>query len=468
MEQDQKKTTKSVNPFTGETIKEYQYLSDDEINKKLEQSWTAFEKFRKIDPKERSSMLHKLGDVILKNKEKFAKAITAEMGKPIKESTGEVEKCAKHCHYFADNLEEFLKPDVIEADAKESYVIFQPLGVIYHVTPFNFPVWLIFKGVIPAMAMGNTVVNKNPSSCPQCGILAEEAFREAGFGDAFLNIIIDQKSSETVIKNKKVRGVSFTGGTKGGSTIASLAGKYCKKAVMELGGNDPFIVLKDADIDFAVEQGIKARLKNGGQVCTAAKRFIIQDDVYGKFRDTLLEKLKEVKVGDPMDQDTQIGPMAKKGGLEEVIDQVERSKKEGGKVLFGGEQPKDEKLKNGYYYLPTVMEVERGNCILDEETFGPVFTLIKFSSDEDAIKIANDSDYGLAGAIFSADDKKAQELARQVEVGSCYINKMVESGHSLPAGGVKESGFGREGGKYGAHEFVNIKTVFVGNGPENK
>jgi succinate-semialdehyde dehydrogenase/glutarate-semialdehyde dehydrogenase len=358
-----------------------------------------------------------------------------------------------------------MQPEVVPTDAKKSYILFQPLGPIFHITPFNFPFWLIFKGVIPCIAMGNTVVNKNPASCPVSGMLAEEAFREAGFTNKeFQNLITNQKQSELIISNPSIRGVSFTGSTAGGAKIASLAGKYCKKAVMELGGSDPFIVLDDADVEYAVDQGLQSRLRNAGQVCTAAKRFIVQEGVYERFRDLLVEKVRQVKVGDPMEESTQIGPLAKKDYVDAITDQISRSTTQGGRVILGGAQPEEENLKGGYYYLPTIVEVEANNVLMQEETFGPVFALVKIRDEEEAIKIANDTEYGLAGAVFSRNEERAEEIANQIETGVVYINNMVSSGSELPGGGVKNSGFGREGGKYGAHEFVNIKTVFLGKG----
>lgn len=458
---------KVINPFTGQVINEYDYISDDEVKRKIQESWDAFQKYKDTDSKTRSEKLRKLGDVFEKNLDKLAKTITQEMGKPIKESKSEVEKSIKQCRYFADHLHEYEKPDEIKTDAKKSYVVYEPLGPIYHITPFNFPFWLIIKGVIPAIAMGNTVLNKNPSSCPKIGILTEECFKEAGFNNGeYLNIIVGQKQSEAIISNKLIRGVSFTGSTSGGSHIASLAGKYCKKSVMELGGSDPFIVFADADLDHAVDQGVQSRLRNAGQACNCAKRLIIEESVYDKFKEKLLEKVKEMKVGDPMEEDTLIGPLAKKDGLEQTAEQVKKAKEQGGKVIYGGEQPKDDKLKNGFFYLPTIVEVEKGNILLNEETFGPVFALLKFKTEDEAIKIANDTEYGLDGAIFSKDEKRAEKLAKQVEAGAIYINHMVASGSELPSGGVKNSGFGREGGIYGAHEFVNIKCIYVGKEPD--
>jgi succinate-semialdehyde dehydrogenase/glutarate-semialdehyde dehydrogenase len=453
----------STNPYTGEIVNKFNYLTEDDISKKIQQSWDAFLEYRKTGSKVRADRLNKLAEILEKNIDKFAKCLTTEMGKPIKEAKSEVEKCVKHCRHFADNIEEYLKSEDCKSDAKKCYVVYQPLGPIFHITPFNFPLWLIFKGCIPCLAMGNTILNKNPSSCSLIGIMAESAFREAGWGNGeFINLIIRQQNSEFIISNNSVRGVSFTGSTNAGAKIASLAGKYCKKAVMELGGNDPLLVLKDADLDLAVEQSVQSRLRNVGQVCTSAKRFIIDESIYDEYLKKLVDKVKEMKIGDPMSENTQIGPLAKKEGLEKAADQVKKAIEQGANLVYGGEVLKDKGLKNGYFFMPTILEVKEGNPILSEETFGPIFTLMKFANEEDAVRIANDTKYGLGGAIFSRDEERAQKLGEDIEVGSIFINHLVTSGSTFPTGGVKASGFGREGGKYGAHEFVNVKSVYIG------
>jgi len=457
-----KQKAKATNPFTGETLSEHDFISKEDLEKKIQESWNVFLKFKKSDPKERAQKLKKLGEIIERDSDKYAKIITMEMGKPIKEARREVEYAINECKFFGGHLEEFMKPEEIKTKAKRSYVSIEPLGPIYHVTPFNFPFWLLFRGTVAAMAMGNTVINKNPQTCPQCGIAAEEAFKEAGFTNGeFMNLIISQDQSEDIIKNPSIRGVSFTGSTEGGVKVASWAGQYCKKSVMELGGNDPFIVLKDADMDLAIEQGVQGRLLNGGQCCTAAKRFIVDESIYEEFKNRLIEKVKDVKVGDPMDENTQVGPLAKKSGLEKAMDQVKKAKEAGAKVLLGGDQPKDEKLKKGHYMNPTILETSENNPVFDEETFGPIFNLIKFKTEEDALRIANKTKYGLGGAIFTRDEERAQELGRDLEVGALFINNMVDWNASTPEGGVKMSGYGREGGKQGAHEFVNVKTVWI-------
>jgi len=322
---DDKTKGKVMNPATGEVVEEYDYLTEEAIPAKIELAHNTFLKHKDDDLKSRTEKLNKLADALEKNLEKIAKTITTEMGKPIKESRAEVQKSAKHCRYYAEHIEEYLKPETLKTAHKKTTVVFQPLGVIYHVTPFNFPLWLIFKGVIPCVAAGNTIINKNPTICPRTGDLAEQAFVEAGFEKGtFLNVAISQKHSENIIKDKRVRGVSFTGSTGGGAQIAALSGKYCKKSVMELGGSDPIVVLKDADIELSVTEGTKSRLLNGGQVCIAAKRFIVDESIYDQFKEQLIKQLKTYKVGDPMEEDTQMGPLAKSDGLDQVIEQVQK------------------------------------------------------------------------------------------------------------------------------------------------
>jgi len=454
---------KAINPFTGEVLSEHNFLTEDEISKKIQHSWDSYLKFRKTDPQERAQNFLKLAKILEKDIDRFAKVLTMEMGKTITEARMEIESSVRECRFYAEHAVELNKiRRITETDAKETYALYQPMGPIFHITPFNFPFWLIFRGTIAAMIMGNTVINKNPQTCPQCGIVAEEAFKEAGFNNGeFMNLILAQKHSEFIIKNPLIRGVSFTGSTEGGAKIASLAGQYCKKSVMELGGNDPFIILKDADLDLAITQGIRGRLLNGGQCCTAAKRFIIDESIYDDYKNKLLQKVKTLRIGDPMEDDTIVGPLAKKSGLEKTKEQVEKAKQHGAKILYGGEQPKDPKLSKGLFFMPTVLEMTEDNPVFHEETFGPIFSLIKFKNENEAIRLGNNTQYGLGGAIFSRNEAKAKELAEELECGVVYINHMVQWDAATPEGGVKDSGYGREGGREGALEFVNVKTVWV-------
>lgn len=454
----------SVNVFTGEVLHEYSYLSDNEVTKKIEESWKAFCTYRKTTPTERANRLKKLAEILEKNIDKFAKTITLEMGKPMEEARDEIRGNITECQYLAKNAEEFTKKQSIESDAKVSYVRFDPMGVIYHITPYTFPSRWLFRGTLSALLMGNTVINKSPANCPQVGLQTEEAFKEAGWMNGeFMNLIVDCDQSELFIKNPYVRAVSFTGGMEGGVKIAELAGKYAKKSMLELGGSDPFIVLKDADIDRSVMCGIKSRLLNAGQSSTSAKRFLIHESVYESFKSKLLQKLSEVRMGNPMDKTTTMGPIAKRSGWETLKDQVERAKKYGDKLLCGGECPKDPSLSKSTFFTPTVFEVkDEKSPLFKEETFGPIFALMKIKDEKEVIRIANSSCYGLGSSIFTKDEQKAEEIASELEVGATYINHHTDWDVKMPEGGVKTSGHGRFGGMESCHEFSNIKTVWVG------
>jgi len=460
---------KAVNPFTQEVLSEHDFLSDEQVKSKIKESWNNFLKHKKSDPKEREKKFARMAQILRSNVDRFAKVFSLEMGKPIKESRLEVEKAAKECQYFAENTVKFLQNEPVkDAEAKEAYISIRPLGVIYHITPFNFPFWLLFRGSIGALAMGNSVINKNPQTCPQTGIVAEQVFIEAGFTNGeFMNLIVSQSQSELIISDNSIRAISFTGSTSGGKSIGASAGKYCKKAVMELGGNDPFIVLKDADLDLAVEKGVKGRLLNGGQCCTAAKRFIVDESVYEDFKARLIEKVKTVKLGDPLDDKTDVGPLAKKSGLEKQLEQIKRAKEAGGKILLGGGTPQGEQYGKGNFFEATIIEVEENNPIYHEETFGPVFTLIKFKDEEQVIRMANDTEYGLGSAVFTRDIEKAKRLSEDIDAGTTYINHYTDWDVACPEGGVKMSGYGRDGGRAGALEWANVKTIWIGDGKQS-
>jgi len=457
---------KATNPYTQETLSEHDFLTDEQVKDKIQESWNNFLKHKKSDPQERAKKFAKMAQILSSDVDKFARVISLEMGKPIKESRLEVEKAIKECQHFADNTVKYLQSEPIkDAESKDAYISIRPLGVIYHVTPFNFPFWLIFRGSVGAIAMGNTVINKNPQTCPQCGIIAEQVFVDAGFTNGeFMNLITNQSQSEMIISNNSIRAVSFTGSTEGGKKVGGWAGQYCKKAVMELGGNDPFIVLKDADLDLTIEQGVKGRLLNGGQCCTAAKRFIIDESIYEEVKQKLIEKVKTVKLGDPLDEKTDVGPLAKKSGLDKQLDQIKRAQEKGAKVLLGGGVPKGEEYGKGNFFEPTIIEVDESNPIYHEETFGPVFTLVKFKDESDIIRMANDTEYGLGSAIFSRDIEKAKKLSEDIDAGCTYINHFTDWDAACPEGGVKMSGFGRDGGRQGAYEWANVKTIWVAQG----
>jgi len=454
--------TQAINPHTNQVIGEYEFISNEELVKKIEKSYAAFNVYRNTDVATRAQKFAKLSQVLTENVQKYAEVITKEQGKAINEAVNEVKKAASHCKFYSENLEQLLKGDVITTEFKKSVVEYHPIGPLFHVAPFNFPFWLIFKGVIPAMAIGNTIISKTASACPETGLMAQEAFNLAGFDNGeFQYVLTTQHQSELIISHHHIKGVSFTGSTQGGASVASLAGKYIKKTIMELGGSDPFLVLEDADVDLAVTVAMGSRFRNSGQVCTCAKRFIIHEKVYDEFKAKITQRVAALKVGDPMRKDTDIGPLTKPKVLEDIEKQVHKSVQEGGKVLVGGKRAEGEELKNGNYYLPTVVEVEEGNVLFREETFGPVLPILKFSNIEDAVRIANDTEYGLGGIIISKDVERAQEIGKNIDVGALFYNAAVSSDSRLPSGGVKNSGFGRECGAYGIHEFANVKTVVV-------
>lgn len=454
---------KSMNPFTGEMLSEHKYFTEEEIIKRIEDSWKAFMVFKKTDLSTRVNMLNKLANTMEKHMDKLAKTITLEIGKPIIESRKEVTKSVKLIRHYVQHSEEYMKTDGLTLEsAKLAYVLYEPLGPIYHMRAYNYPLYQGMRRTIPAMLMGNTIINRSSSMTIQTGMLIEEIFREAGFtnGELF-NLIMAPEQSELVISHPLIRGVSYIGSQRGGHEIGSLAGKYSKKLVTELGSNDAFIVMKDADIDMAVDKAMGSRLKDAGQSGISAKSFLIDEIVYDKFKDKLLEKMKMVKMGDPMDQNTTLGPLIKKEDLEKSLHQIKKAQDQGAKLLYGGEQPKDEKLKKGLFLMPTLLEVSEGNILLQEETFAPIFTLMKFTSEKDVIRMANNKNLGFASAIFTKDENKAQMMARELETGAVFINTKPHFHPGVPMGGVKGSGVGRDGGIWGVREFSTTKAIFL-------
>lgn len=453
---------KSINPHNNQFIEEFDALTDEEVLSKIEKSWKAFQTYRKTDISTRKTLLKNLSVILEERSPKYGEIIALEMGKPIEESIAEVKKAAKHFAYCSDNLENFIQDDVVKTEFQKSVVEFHPLGPIFFVSPFNFPFWLSVKGSGPALAVGNTILVKVASSCPRVGISLEEALSDAGFNNGEFQVLrTTQSQSELVISHKLIRGVSFTGSSKGGAIVASLAGKYFKKSITELGGNDPMVVLDDGDVDLAVSIAVASRLRNAGQVCTAAKRFLIHKSKYEEFIKKLTEKVSAVKIGDPLKKESKLGPLATKRALETVIEQIELAVKQGAKLVYGGTRPTDEALKDGNYLIPAIFETTEDTILFQEEIFGPVFSVISFETEEEAIRIANNTQYGLSGVVVGKDIERAQKIGKEIEVGFIAINGAVQSDSRLPSGGMKESGFGRECGIYGAREFTNQKTVLV-------
>jgi succinate-semialdehyde dehydrogenase/glutarate-semialdehyde dehydrogenase len=451
---------KSINPATGEEINSYPDLNESGIEKILNLSNKTFIQWQSTNFSKRSEKMKNAHNILLKRKEEFAKIMTLEMGKPVVQSISEIEKCAWVCDYFADNAEDFLSNKEIKTDASRSYVAYQPLGAVLAIMPWNFPFWQVFRFAAPNLMAGNAGVLKHASNVTGCALSIEEVFREAGFPEnLFRTIVVPSPKMDAVIKNHNIKAVTLTGSVPAGKSVASVAGSVLKKTVLELGGSDPYIVFEDADLKNAVETCVNSRLINGGQSCIAAKRFIVVEKIYKEFETMYVDLMKEKKMGDPFDKGNDLGPQANISLRDDLHNQVERSINKGAKLLLGGRIP----AGNGAYYPPTVLaEVKKGMPVYDEEIFGPVAALIKAADEDEAIKIANDTNFGLGAAVFTSDLEKGKLIAeKKLQAGNCFVNSFVKSDPRLPFGGIKESGYGRELSPFGIKEFVNIKTVFV-------
>lgn len=450
----------SINPKNGEVFAEIATLSDEQIVEKIDTAHQAFLKWRELSFIQRSEYLKRAGEVLRNKKSELAKIMTDEMGKTLFAAEAEVEKCALVCDYYADNAEKFLSPEPIEADMAKSYARFDPIGIVLAVMPWNFPFWQVFRFAAPALMAGNVGLLKHASNVALSAQAIEDVFREAGLPEGvFYNLPIDTAKVESIIKNPKVRAITLTGSERAGSAVASTSGHELKKTVMELGGSDPFIVLADADIKKAASVAVSARMQfNTGQSCIAAKRFLVSKEIFQDFVDSVVEEISKLKIGDPTDPNTTVGPMANQKMQEEIANQVERSVEQGAKVIFGGKKVGDE----GYFYEPTVLvDVTTDMPCMVEELFGPVMPIIAVDNAEQAIEIANSSIYGLGGTVFSGDVKKAEEIASKLDTGCVFINSQIKSDPRAPFGGVKNSGYGRELSHYGIKEFVNIKSVSI-------
>lgn len=449
----------AINPATNEVIYSFENLSDEGLQLKLKRSAEAFESWQYSEFDERKKLMRNLADKLEERKEELAKIITLEMGKPILQSIAEVLKCARACRYYADHAQKFLDEISISTDHKKSLVHYEPLGTIFIIMPWNFPFWQVFRCAVPAIMAGNTILLKHAENVPQCGEVIEKLFLESGFPDGvFFNLQIDHEQAAKVIEFDGVQGVSLTGSDRAGKSVAQNAGKNLKRTVLELGGSDPFIVLADADIEKAAEIGVKARMQNTGQSCIAAKRFIVEEKIATRFIDEFVKRVNNLKTGDPTKEETEIGPMARMDLMENLDIQVQKSVEKGAKVLTGGKRADI----SGAYYQPTVLtDIPKDSPAYNEELFGPVASVFVVKDEEEAIKIANDTVFGLGAAIWTKDTDKALKLSRKIKSGSVFINSMVASDPHLPFGGIKKSGYGRELAEVGIHEFVNIKTVVI-------
>ncbi len=449
----------SINPANNEIIKTYEEYPSNEVNGIIEKTHGSFLSWRLSPFSERKELMNYAADILRKYKKGYAQIISVEMGKIISESLAEIEKCAWLCDYYAENAEKILSEEFIITDAAQSYVRFDPLGVILAVMPWNFPFWQVFRFAVPALMAGNAGLLKHASNVPQCALAIEDLFSRTGFpDDIFRTLLIGSESVKDVIENPDVKAVTLTGSESAGMKVAELSGCNLKKTVLELGGSDPFIVLADADIDTAVKVGVQSRMLNNGQSCIAAKRFIVEEPIADEFEHKFVEEMSKIIVGNPLDESAKQGAMAREELLIELDDQVKRSIEAGAKPLLGCERYNSE----GAFYKPSVLtNVKKGMPCYDEELFGPVAAIIRAQNEDDAIRIANDSDFGLGASLWTNNLEKAKILAEFIESGSVFINGLVKSDPRLPFGGVKKSGYGRELSYYGIKEFVNIKTVWV-------
>ncbi len=448
----------TTNPYTGQKIQDYTPLSRQQLTEKLNLNHEAYRDWKKLSYQERGKLFLQMADLLRSRQESLARLITSEMGKVITESKAEIEKCAWVCEYYANNTAEILQKELITSDASSSFVTFQPMGTVFAIMPWNFPFWQVFRAAAPTMMAGNTMVLKHAPNVFGCGETIEKLFIEAGFPEnTFNHLPIEVPESETVIAHPAICGVTITGSSRAGKSVAALSGKYLKKCVLELGGSDPFIVLNDADLNQACRTGVCSRTLNSGQVCISAKRFIVEKESYHDFVESQKLILESLVLGDPMLPETDMGPMAREDLVTQLEQQVNTSVKMGAKLITGGYR-----LKNTLFYKPTLLTgVTADMPVYKEETFGPVSVILMADGPEEAIKIANDTPMGLGASIWTQRLDLAEKMAREVEAGAVFINGMTKSDPRLPFGGTKESGFGRELGSYGLKEFLNIKTIWI-------
>ena len=449
----------SINPATGEKLKEFKSHDDAEIEKRLKQSVAAFERHRRQPFAKRAEMIMAVSSLLDQEKKELARTITLEMGKLFRDSVAEIEKCSRGCTYYAENAERFLEDEPAQPSAGRSYVHYEPMGPVLAIMPWNFPFWQVFRFAAPALMAGNVGLLKHAGNVPQCALAIEDLFRRAGFEDGiFQTLLIEAEQTEKVIVDARVKAVTLTGSEKAGSIVSSVAAREIKKSVLELGGSDPFIVMPSADFGLAVKTAVKARMQNTGQSCIAAKRFFIADEIYDKFVEQFVEQMRSLKVGDPFDEVTEIGPLANQNILKGVHDQVQKSIAMGAKLLTGGNRI----AGPGFFYEPTVLvNVPKDAPALREEVFGPVAAILRVRGADEAIELANDTTFGLGASAWTNERTEQELFASELQSGMVFINSMVASDPRLPFGGIKRSGFGRELGYAGIREFMNAKTIWI-------
>jgi succinate-semialdehyde dehydrogenase/glutarate-semialdehyde dehydrogenase len=450
----------AVNPANGKTIRTHEEHSTREVEEKVNAAHRAFFSWRETSFHKRVEKLRNAARILADQKEEYATLMATEMGKPVRDGRAEIEKCAWVCDYYADNALSALQSEVVETDALRSYVSFQPLGVIMAVMPWNYPFWQVFRFAAPALMAGNAAILKHASNVPGCSLAIEDVFKTAEFPQGlFQNILLSSKRVDELISHPLICAVTLTGSQSAGRAVAGAAGKLLKKTVLELGGSDPYIILEDADLEKTAEACVESRLLNSGQSCIAAKRFVVVEAVRKRFEELLVAKMQEKNMGDPLNEDTEIGPQARSDLRDDLHRQVVQSIEKGARCLLGGRMPQGD----GAFYPPTVLgNVQKGMSAYDEETFGPVAAVIAVKNEAEAIRTANDTVFGLGAAVFTNDIDHGERIAvDKLEAGNCFVNTFVKSDPRLPFGGIKQSGYGRELSHYGIKEFVNIKTVYV-------
>lgn len=452
-------TTTTINPATEEEIKSYDRISEKIAKEKVAKANETYKSWKKTSFSERSKLMLKLATIFEKNEEEYAQLATLEMGKVISQSRKEIEKCALICRYYANNIEELLADEVIETEASKSYVTFQPLGVTLAVMPWNFPFYQVIRFAAPAVMTGNTGVLKHASNVQGCAFALEDAFKKAGFPEGvFTNLNVSSDHIKAIIEDKNIIAVTLTGSEPAGRSVAKIAGENLKKTVLELGGSDAYIILDDADLEKATDLATFGRLQNNGQTCIAAKRFIVLEEIYDDFIKLFSKKMEEAKMGIPTDEDVYYGPMARVDLRNEIHEQVEKTIKQGGKLIIGGKIPD----RRGAYYPATILaDLKPGMTAFDEELFGPVASVIKAKNEEEAIELANNSTFGLGSGVITGNSDRGEKVALQLEAGNSFVNKLVVSDPRMPFGGIKNSGYGRELSNYGIREFVNTKSIWI-------
>lgn len=450
----------SINPASGEVLSSYEEMSAQSVREVIERVHQTFLEWRRVPLRERARLMRKAAEILRARAAEYGRLMAREMGKPLRDGIAEAQKCAVACDYYAEHGERLLAPEPVPTEAHKSFVTFNPLGVVLAVMPWNFPFWQVFRFAAPGLTAGNAALLKHASNVPGCALAIEEIFRTAGFPEnLFRTLMIRNPQVTAVIEHPLVRAATLTGSTPAGRAVASKAGALLKKTVLELGGSDPYLILEDADLEVAAEVSTKGRLVNSGQSCIAAKRFIVIEKIRREFEERFVRRMQAVKMGDPLEEQTAVGPLARHDLRDELHRQVQMSIDKGARCLLGGSIPQG----RGAYYPPTVLtEVRKGMPAYDEELFGPVAAVISVSDEEEAIATANDSPFGLGGCVITRDRVRGERIAAErIESGMVFVNEPVRSDPRLPFGGVKESGYGRELSGYGIKEFVNIKTVYV-------